>query len=48
MEYENKVVLMTKSMEYEKAIFEEKLMNKDLVIDNLEKNIYIRVRTKIN
>ena len=42
MEYENKVVLMAKSMEYEKSLFEEKLMNKDLVIDNLKKDLQIK------
>ena len=42
MEYENKVILMAKSMEYEKSLFEEKIMNKDLVIDNLKKDLQIK------
>ena len=42
IEYENKVLMLTKSLEYEKIIFEEKLNNKDLLVENLKKELYIK------
>jgi len=42
IEYENKVLMLTKSLEYEKVIFKEKLNNKDLLVENLKKELYIK------
>ena len=40
--HENTIALMAKDNDYNKVIYEEKLKNKDLQIDNLKRELYIK------